>query len=431
MTVFRFLSMRVAVAVAREAVESLRREWHRLMPMSLGIVWGVASIFLLGAISKGFERDQRAVVEAFGDSFMLLRLNKPTSSRGDSGTGREIRIDYEDIEKIRAGSPAVEAVSPKGDIWRAQAVRGDQQTWMRTVGVDPEYSEICNVPLEPGSRWIDENDIANAHPVVVIGFRAREELFGSDPCIGEVIKLSIRGGGEDPYARELTVIGAIRDVEITDEFYVSNRGVGFIPFTLFERLEATGTGFLVVRPRSIDRRDEALAQIREVLADRYHIDPADEGTVLPYFDGLDRSQRLDRVFDGMRLFLGAVGLLILLLGAVGVANVVLMSVTARTHEFGVRRAIGCRRRWIFSQVFLEAGLVCLLSGAGGFLLGMGLVRLMSGLPLPDGFPAPIPDLTSAGIAVVLLGLVSLSAALWPATRAVRVDPVVALRRGAL
>src|SRR5690606_23302282 len=106
---------------------------------------------------------------------------------------------------------------------------------------------------------------------------------------------------------------------------------------------------------------------------------------LPYFDAIGRGERIDRVFGGIELFLGAVGLLILLLGAVGVANVVLMSVTARTFEFGLRRAVGCRRRWIFLQVFLEAGLVCGLSGLLGFLLGLGSVRLVAMLPLPAGF----------------------------------------------
>ncbi len=417
--------------VIREAFESLGREARRIVPMAAGISWGVASVFLLAAIGNGFERTQRRVIEAFGDSFLLLRTNKPTHTRSDPNSMRRIMLDDEDFARIRARATAIDLISPKGYQWRAQALRGDRQTWMTPVGVDPEYIEICNVPLEPGSRWIDAKDVESETPVVVIGSQARKDLFADEPCIGQKVKLTVRGEGDDPFTRDLTVIGAIQDVELSDEFYVSNKRVGFVTYPLFERLCEKGTGFMVLKPKRPDLKEKAVGEARAALADRYHFEPDDENTVVPYFDAIARGERIDAVFGGIRLFLGAVGILILLLGAVGVANVVLMSVTARTFEFGLRRALGCGRSWIFLQIFLEAALVCGLSGVAGFLLGLSFVELAALLPLPEGFATPEPDLGAATMPAVMLLFVTVGAALWPAARAARLDPVESLRGGAL
>jgi putative ABC transport system permease protein len=458
----------IPLFVFRETCESLVREARRVAPMAAGIMWGVASVFILAAIANGFERSQRQVIEAFGDSFMLLRLNKPAHGKGDPRAQKQILIDREDMERIRANSSAIEAISPKGFIWFSRAFYGENDGRLSFVGVDPEYNTICNVPLEPGSRWITQDDIEQELPVVVIGSQAAKDLFQGAPAIGEKIQVSIgesfdrrsnrsdrtriqsqrsgsRFSGSNPsneterkaQLRELTVIGVIKDLELTDEFYVSNKGVGFIPYPVFERLEEKGAGFMVMKPRSFEVKDLALAEVTAALADRYHFAADDQNIVLPYFDALERGRKIDSVFGGVKLFLGAVGVLILLLGAVGVANVVLMSVTARTFEFGLKRALGCHRGWIFVQIFLEATVVCVMSGVFGFLMGLTTVAGVNDLadmgllPLPKGFARPIADLSAATIPGMILLAVTLCAALWPAWRAVRSDPVTALRGGAL
>lgn len=421
-----------------EAVESLIREIRRIAPMAAGIVWGVASVFLLAAIANGFERTQRQVIEAFGDSFLLLRLNKPAVSKADPSATRKITVDAEDIARIRAGAPAVESISPKAFIWRARTFRGNKSTWMTPAGVDPEYIDICNVSLEPGSRWLDSSDVENQSPVVVIGPGVRKDLFGDEPWLNQKVSVTLtrgvgfgEGASEEPYTRDLTVIGCMRDIELSDDFYVSNKRIGFVTYPMFERMSEEGAGFLVIRPTSPSQTHEARVQICNVLSDRYHFEEGDTNTVLPYFDAIARGEKIDRVFGGVKLFLGAVGLLILLLGAVGVANVVLMSVAARTFEFGLRRALGCRRRWIFAQVFLEAGIVCLLSGVLGFALGLFFVDVVGRLPLPQGFARPEADMGAATLPGFLLLGVTLCAALWPASRAVGMKPVEALRGNAL
>jgi putative ABC transport system permease protein len=413
-----------------ESLRSVWREARRTAPMAAGIVWGVASVFLLVAVGRGFEAHQRATLEALGDSFLLLRVNRATTSRGDIRANAFVRIDGDDIQALKQGTPSVAALSPKANNWFIQAFHGANITRASAIGVEPQYADIVHIPLAEG-RWIDANDLAQELPVCVLGYGVKEELFGDAPCLGrEVRMIFTRGVGEDTVQRRATVIGWVRDEELAgDEFYTSYRRSIFLPFTTWERMSPQDFQFFVLRPRTSAGKEAALAEVRAVLGARHGFDPAAKNTLVPYFDAYERKARIDAVFGGLKIFLGAVGALILMLGAVGVANVVLMSVTARTFEFGLRRALGCKRRWVFAQVFLEAGVVCVASGSLGFLLGVSAVQAAGLFALPEGFAAPRAELGAAWLPGVLLLGVSLAAALWPALRAARMAPSLALRGG--
>ena len=421
------------LTVLGESLTSIVRETRRIAPMAAGIAWGVASVFVLVAVGRGFETTQRRALEEMGDSFMLLRVNRATSSRGDVRANAFVRLDGEDMQAVEAASPSVRALSPKANNWMIQAHRDGEVSRVTAVGVEPEYADIVHVPLEPGSRWIDANDIDQELAVCVLGFGAREELFGDEPYLGRQIQLIFgRDAGEDSVVRRLTVIGAVRDQELAgDELYTSHRRLVLLPFTTWERMSPRDFQFFVLRPWAPELKQAALAEVRSVLGRRHGFDPENANTLVPYFDAIEREQEIDAVFGGLRVFLGAVGILIMLLGAVGVANVVLMSVTARGFEFGLRRALGCKRRWIFGQVFLEAGIVCVLSGGLGFALGMAGVAVIGRVDLPEGFAPPQAELAAAWMPGLLLLLVSLVAAAWPAARAARVSVIQALRGGKL
>lgn len=420
-------------ALLVEALTSIVREARRITPMAAGIVWGVASVFVLVAVGRGFETTQRRSLEALGDSFLLLRVNRATTSRGDVRSNAFVRLDGEDLQAVREGSPEVAALSPKANNWFVRAIHGGNIARIVATGVEPQYADIVHVALEPGGRWIDHNDLDQELSVCVLGWGAREELFGDDPYLGETIEIIFsRDAGDDTVFRKMTVIGALRDEELAgDEIYTSHRRNVFLPFTTWERMSPRDFQFFVLRPERADRKAAALAEVRSVLGRRHGFDPDNENTLVPYFDAFERKAAIDGVFGGLEIFLGAVGALILLLGAVGVANVVLMSVAARTFEFGLRRALGCKRRWIFGQVFLEAGLVCFASGALGFTLGLAVIAIMGNVDLPEGFAVPEAELATAWLPGALLLLVSLAAAAWPATRAARMPVVNALRGGRL
>jgi len=227
-----------------EAIASILREARRIAPMAAGIVWGVASVFVLVAVTRGFESTQRAALESLGDSFMLLRVNRATTSRGDVRSNAFVRLDSDDMIAAREGSPSVAALSPKAHNWFIRVIYDGDVGRATAVGVDPEYAQICHVPLEPGSRWIDQNDMDQELPVCVIGFGTRTELFDNKPWLGEEIRLAFtRRAGEDTVFRRLTVIGAVRDEELSgDDVYTSHRRSIFMPFTTWERMPRSNRG---------------------------------------------------------------------------------------------------------------------------------------------------------------------------------------------
>ena len=419
--------------LAFEALGSIAREARRIAPMAAGIVWGVASVFVLVAVGRGFEATQRASLEALGDSFMLLRVNRATSNRGDVRTDSFIRLDGEDMAAVKEGAPSIAAISPKANNWFIQAFRGGNIARIVAVGVEPAYSDITHMDLEPGGRWLDQNDVDQELAVCVLGWGPRRDLFGDEPCIGKEISVVFsRDSADDTVIRKLTVVGALEDLELaSDEIYTSHQRVVFLPFTTWERFSPRDFQFFVMTLDDPEDKQTALAEVRDVLGNRHGFDPDNTNTLVPYFDAYERKAKIDAVFGGLEIFLGAVGVLILLLGAVGVANVVLMSVTARTFEFGLRRALGCKRRWIFAQVFLEAALVCSLSGFLGFLLGYGAIEAVPYLDLPEGFALPQAEIAAAWLPGILLLVVSLAAAAWPAARASRISVVHALSGGRL
>ncbi len=423
--------MRLADLVL-EAFGAVAREARRTAPMAAGIVWGVASVFVLAAVGRGFEATQRQALEALGDSFILLRVNRSTTTRGDVRQSSFIRIDGDDMAAVRTGSPSIAALSPKANNWFITAVRGREITRLTAVGVEPQYADIVHVELAEG-RWLDAIDLEQELPVCVLGPRARTELFGDEPCIGEQIQLVFtRRAGEETMQRKLTVVGALAEVELAgDDVYTSHRNIALLPFTTWERLSPEDFQFFVVRPRDDVDREAALGEVRAVLGKRLGFDASSPNTLVPYFDAFERKERIDAVFGGLETFLLAVGALILLLGAIGVANVVLMSVSARTFEFGLRRALGAQRRHVFAQVFLEAAAVCVTSGVLGFVLGLAGISLMSLVELPEGFAKPRPEFAAAWLPGGLLFAVSLGAAVWPAWRAARLSPAIALRSGGL
>jgi putative ABC transport system permease protein len=223
------------------------------------------------------------------------------------------------------------------------------------------------------------------------------------------------------------VIGVLEDVETTRESYVSTARVAFVPFSTSLQVFDRDFSTILIEPRSVDDKYLALRQFREVMGARYGFEPDDRNAVLTYFDSIERARSIKAIFGGIRMFLVAIGILILAVGAIGVMNVILVSVAARTFEIGLRKALGATPFTIYMQFFLEAALACLLSGILGFVLGAIAIELLSGLPLPEGFSSPVLDFRTSGLAFGILAAIAVAAGVYPARRAALLVPVEALQ----
>jgi len=463
-----------------EALKSLHRERRRLYPMALGIVWGMASVMVLLAVAGGFEASQKNALGAYGEHFIYLRLNRGEMDRAAGGQDRQLRMDLQDIERLREGAPAIVRFTPMNMAHRAR-ITGRSGAGVNTfiAGALSHITRIRNMPIAEG-RFYDELDEAERRRVIVLGPMVRKQLFGARQALGQKVRIAgfskamiptreplaqpaaARGRSDfvkplqtDPgaaarssvlrrsmTARErkgaakegiigetFTVIGVLKDIEIQHESYVSVARMAFIPFATSCMVFDRDYSAMLIEPRSPEDHDLALRQFREVMGARYGFTPDDRNAIVIYFDSIERARSIAAIFGGIRRFLAAVGMLILGIGAIGVMNVVLVSVAARRFEIGLRKALGATPLVIYAQFFAETLLACFSSGALGFILGAAGIALLQGLPIPEGFSRPILDEQVAALAFGLLAAVAVLVGFYPARRAALLAPVDALKAG--
>jgi putative ABC transport system permease protein len=183
---------------------------------------------------------------------------------------------------------------------------------------------------------------------------------------------------------------------------------------------------MLVAPKSLDEHDECKWQVQRGLARIHNFDPHDKEAV-PIWDTVENLNKFRQLTDGMKYFLGAVGIVTLFLGGIGVMNVMMVAVRERTREIGVRKAVGATSRSILSQFFIETLFIAGLSGTMGMSVAFGLCALVNMLPMPPFFAGLLPTWQATALSAVLLGLVAIGAAMYPASRAASVDPIEALR----
>src|SRR5437588_9296878 len=207
----------------------------------------------------------------------------------------------------------------------------------------------------------------------------------------------------------------------------------FVPFSAMRRdfpdkPPGTNTTFdqLLVTPKSVDQHEACKREVRVALARMHHYDPNDK-EACPIWDTIKEAQAFKTMTDGMKYFLGAVGIVTLLLGGLGVMNVMLVAVRERTREIGVRKALGAPSGKILQQFFMEALFIALVSGGVGLAVAFGLCALVDLLPMPDFFAGLLPTWMIGLLAFVLLGTIAILSALYPARRAASIDPIEALR----
>jgi putative ABC transport system permease protein len=290
-------------------------------------------------------------------------------------------------------------------------------------GSMPEFGWVRT--LNPGEgRFYNESDVKEARRVAFLGTDAAKQLFPGTSAVGQLIHLN-----DFPY----TVIGVMQKKKQDSSYDGWDVNKVFIPFTTMQRdfpakppAKAHDIDQFLVTPRTVDLHDVCKYQIRRALGHLHNFD-ANDKEACPIWDTVQEAKAFETMTNGMKYFLGAVGLVTLVLGGLGVMNVMLVAVRERTREIGVRKALGARSGEILRQFFFEALLIAALSGAVGLGIAYGLCALVNMLPMPDFFAGLLPTWGTGVLACTLLGMIAVFSALYPAKRAASVDPIEALR----
>jgi putative ABC transport system permease protein len=412
-------------ALAGQTAANLWRQKLRSFLTMFGIAWGVASLALMGALADGFRAGQRKNWEQIGNNMVALFPGKTSRQAGGQRAGRYVRLYDEDLAALRSQCPAVGLVAAEVKRWNTAVASDFNSGRYLAVGVSPEYLKIRNLPVGVG-RQISAADLAQERRVCVLGHSVRKQLFADR---GDLVGRWVRVNGY-PYQ----VVGAMAEKDQNSSYDGWDNDKILIPLPCLRRdappsAETHERGRLdaiLYQPVTVKRWEEARGQVMRTLGRLRGFDPADP-TALYVADYVELAELFDHVYDSTEIFLAAVALVTLTLGGLGVMNTMLMAVTERTNEIGLKKALGATSRRILLDFFLEGIALVLLSGAVGLVFTGVLTTIVNSFPMPAFFGGLPVDTRTALSAILALGTVAILASLPPAWRASNLTPVEALR----
>jgi putative ABC transport system permease protein len=400
------------------------RQRKRIALTVLAIAWGTITFVLLLAFGEGLKRQLAKGTRGMGEGICVVWGGATSKPYMGLPAGRRLKLRQEDVALLRARVSQIGAISAEYENWQTPMTVGKKTVSHRLQGVDPEYGPLRNMIPRPGGRFLNEMDQGEKRRVVVLGHEIAEEIFGP---------------GVDPVGQELLVRGStflvvgVLEKKIQTAMYAGpDATAASIPASTFVSLFGAGRqpSNFVYRASRPELADTAQAEVFRVLAGVYRFDPTDK-PALRLWDTRENQRITDNITLGVQLFLGTIGALTVLIGGMGVANIMYALVKERTREIGLKMALGARISHVMLPFVFEALIMTVLGGLLGTTVSVLIVKGVAALPLEAaafeflGKPAFSPAI-AVGTSLVI-GSIGLMAGYLPARRAAAVNPAVSLR----
>jgi putative ABC transport system permease protein len=414
--------MRTIVDIFAQIFRNLWAHKLRSFLTMFGIAWGVGSLLLLVGVGEGFRSGNKRELAEFGKDIMFLFPGRAPAVQGNMSSARTYLLTYQDYVDVRTQAPHVRNACPLISREDLHEVSEFSNASGEILGAEPQLNEISYLPLKDG-RWLNDMDGIQRRNVIVLGNELLKTLFPGRPAVGAFVLIN---------GQRFEVVGTMPHLGRGDNMWLNMRG--YIPFQVMAtnfpikgENHENSISFIEYQPSTTAEHKLAREDVHKIVARNHGFDANDQNA-FDEWDSIQESKMVGTIFDVMNMFLGAVGMVTLALGAIGVINIMLVAVTERTQEIGLRKALGATNRNILFHFFLEGLLLTLGSGVIGLVFAGGLMGMMGGVQGPQGFDPPKLVPMTAMLAIVSLTVAGVIAGLYPARKAAMLQPVEALRQ---
>lgn len=412
--------MRFDIDRYREILDTLTRNKSRSFLTGFGVFWGVFMLVSLLGGGQGLKELLQRTFEGFATNSAIIWAQPTTKPYAGFRKGRQWSMVYKDVERLKQQVPELEVVAPVLSHWGGNATFSDKKSSCSMKGLLPNYQDVETPKMYYG-RYLNDMDIKQNRKVCVIGKKVYKDLFpgGGDPC-GKMIcvdKIYYDVVGVDYSSGNMNINGRAEESVV-------------VPLTLMQKAYNLGDSvhMICVTAKPGITMSSISDKMRSVVAHAHQIDPSDEKGIM-VFNTEVMFGMLDNLFSGVNFLILLVGIGTLLAGAIGVSNIMMVTVRERTTEIGIRRAIGATPRDILGQIITESVILTAVAGMSGIIFSVIILEMLELGNTSDGIVAAhfqVKFWTAIG-AIVLISILGVLAGLAPAARAMSIKPVDAMR----
>ncbi len=401
----------------RQLIRDSKSQKLRTLLTLFGMIWGTTAVSLLLAFGDGFHQQLAKQAVGIGNGVVIGWPSRTSMPYEGLAKGRYILVDDDDIKLIRNKAVELDAISSEYQS-RFKLQYKNTILAVGTTGIEPVYGRMRNIIPQEGGRFIDPIDIEHKRRVVFMGNELAEQVFGNVSPVGKTINL--RGA---PFL----VIGVMQKKAQNSNYNGSDRGKVFIPASTMKMM--TGHKYvsnLVFAARDVQRTEALITEVRHILASKHRFNPEDKEAV-GFWDTSQNAKFLNTLMLAFRIFLGLIGCLTMVVGGIGVSNIMNVVVEERTREIGIKMALGAKPRFILGQFLVETLLLSITGGTIGILITFGICLIFPAFNLGDTVGTPALSPLSAAATASVLGLISIISGYFPARTAAGLDPVTAMK----
>jgi len=401
----------------RQMFRDMRSQKLRTSLTIFGIVWGTVAVTLLGAFGQGLHKQMITNTAGLGDRIAIAWPGLTSVPWEGLGRGRKIRLREENIETVRREVPGVVAVSSEYSS-TLKLHYGLKTVAVDVSGVWPEFGAMRNLIPQEGGRFLNPTDQTDQRRMLFLGDKIAGEIFGKEPAVGKTVIL-----GGSPFL----IVGVLQKKIQQSSYQGRDEGRGYMPGSTFRAL--TGVKYVenfIYQPASASESKAVTENVRAILARQLRFDPKDK-EALSVWDTAEEFKFLDIFFLSFRLFLAIVGCFTLIVGGIGVSNIMNVVVEERTKEIGIKMALGAKQAWVLRQFLLETLLITGMGGTIGFAFSWLVCSIFPKFGATEYVGDPEISFSVALLTALVLGATGLLAGFFPARDAARLDPVVAMK----